>query len=85
MQAVHEMLSSAGINMDMEQQSLLQRTITLQEQLQESRAALLLEQVCNLQFRIISFLIHQFKSTLVKRHKTHINFYKMMCNLDIRE
>ncbi|XP_059447074.1 uncharacterized protein LOC132178626 isoform X3 [Corylus avellana] len=43
-QAVHEMLSSAGINMDMEQQSLLQRTITLQEQLQESRAALLLEQ-----------------------------------------
>lgn len=43
-QAVHEMLSSAGINMDMEQQSLLQRTITLQEQLQESRTALLLEQ-----------------------------------------
>jgi hypothetical protein len=82
-QAVHEMLSSAGINMDMEQQSLLQRTITLQEQLQESRAALLLEQVCNLQFRIISFLIHQFKSTLVKGHKTCINFYKIMCNLKL--
>lgn len=78
MQAVHEMLSSAGINMDMEQQSLLQRTINLQEQLQESRAALLLEQVCNLQFKIILFLIHQSKSTLIKGHKTFINFYKMM-------
>ncbi|KAM4120132.1 hypothetical protein ACJW30_03G110200 [Castanea mollissima] len=43
-QAVQEMLSAAGINMDVEQQSLLHRTINLQEQLQESRAALLLEQ-----------------------------------------
>ncbi|KAJ4822812.1 hypothetical protein Tsubulata_015814 [Turnera subulata] len=43
-QAVHEMLSAAGINMDMEKQSLLQRTITLQEQLKDSQAALLLEQ-----------------------------------------
>ncbi|KAK7848109.1 hypothetical protein CFP56_005493, partial [Quercus suber] len=43
-QAVHEMLSAAGINMDVEQQSLLHRTITLQEQLQDSRAAFLLEQ-----------------------------------------
>ncbi|KAK1566595.1 hypothetical protein Q3G72_001766 [Acer saccharum] len=43
-QAVHEMLSAAGISMDVEKQSLMQKTITLQEQLQESRAALLLEQ-----------------------------------------
>ncbi|CDP11009.1 unnamed protein product [Coffea canephora] len=43
-QAVHEMLSAAGINMDVEKQSLLQMTMTLQEQLKESQAALLLEQ-----------------------------------------
>ncbi|KAL4347431.1 hypothetical protein GQ457_17G023690 [Hibiscus cannabinus] len=43
-QAVNEMLSAAGINMDVEKQSLLQQTITLQEQLKESRTALLLEQ-----------------------------------------
>ncbi|CAK9135394.1 unnamed protein product, partial [Ilex paraguariensis] len=45
-QAVHEMLSAAGINMDVEKQSLLQTTLTLKEQLEESQAALLLEQVC---------------------------------------
>lgn len=45
-QAVHEMLSAAGISMGVETQSLLQKTIALQEQLKESRAALLLEQVC---------------------------------------
>lgn len=49
-QAVHEMLSAAGISMGVESQSLLQKTITLQEQLKESQAALLLEQVCILQF-----------------------------------
>ncbi|TYH39166.1 hypothetical protein ES332_D12G162000v1 [Gossypium tomentosum] len=43
-QAVNEMLSAAGINMDVKKQSLLQQTITLQEQLKESRTALLLEQ-----------------------------------------
>ncbi|XP_050232119.1 uncharacterized protein LOC126680894 [Mercurialis annua] len=43
-QAVHEMLSAAGINIDEEKQSLLRRTLTLQEQLKESQAALLLEQ-----------------------------------------
>ncbi|KAK1380492.1 Sacsin [Heracleum sosnowskyi] len=43
-QAVHEMLSAAGISMDVEKQSLLQTTLTLQEQLRESQAALLLEQ-----------------------------------------
>ncbi|KAL3643316.1 hypothetical protein CASFOL_014131 [Castilleja foliolosa] len=43
-QAVHEMLSSAGINLDVEKQSLLQTTLILQEQLKESQAALLLEQ-----------------------------------------
>lgn len=44
-QAVHEMLSSAGISVNVEKQSLLQTTLTLQEQLKESQAALLLEQV----------------------------------------
>ncbi|KAL8120040.1 hypothetical protein AgCh_017243 [Apium graveolens] len=43
-QAVHEMLSAAGISMDVEKQSFLQTTLTLQEQLKESQAALLLEQ-----------------------------------------
>lgn len=44
-QAVHEMLSSAGISLDVEKQTLLQTSLTLQEQLKESQAALLLEQV----------------------------------------
>ncbi|KAL7096896.1 hypothetical protein ACP275_10G109500 [Erythranthe tilingii] len=43
-QAVHEMLSSAGINLDVEKQSLLQTALTLEEQLKESQASLLLEQ-----------------------------------------
>ncbi|OIT25617.1 hypothetical protein A4A49_32452 [Nicotiana attenuata] len=43
-QAVQEMLSAAGISMDVEKQSLLETTITLQEQFKESQAALLLEQ-----------------------------------------
>ncbi|KAJ0674652.1 putative transcription factor C2H2 family [Helianthus annuus] len=43
-QAVQEMLSAAGIRMDTEKQSLLQTTLSLQEQLKESKAALLLEQ-----------------------------------------
>ncbi|KAK4348232.1 hypothetical protein RND71_034571 [Anisodus tanguticus] len=43
-QAVQEMLSAAGISMDVEKQSLLETTITLQEQLKDSQAALLLEQ-----------------------------------------
>ncbi|CAN0888331.1 SACS [Linum grandiflorum] len=43
-QVVHDMLSTAGINLDVEKQSLLQRTLALQEQLKESQAALLLEQ-----------------------------------------
>ncbi|KAF9624036.1 hypothetical protein IFM89_007734 [Coptis chinensis] len=43
-QAVHDMLSMAGISMDTEKQSLLQTSLTLQEQLKESQAALLLEQ-----------------------------------------
>ncbi|WCJ40041.1 Zinc finger C3HC4 type (RING finger) family protein [Euphorbia peplus] len=42
--AVQEMLSAAGINMDEEKQSTLHRMITLQEQLKESQAALLHEQ-----------------------------------------
>ncbi|XP_047319790.1 sacsin isoform X2 [Impatiens glandulifera] len=43
-QAVQEMLSTAGISMDVEKQSLLQRTLILQEQLKESQVALLIEQ-----------------------------------------
>ncbi|KAM0945268.1 putative transcription factor C2H2 family [Dioscorea sansibarensis] len=43
-QAVQDMLSSAGINMDAEKQSLIQTTLTLQEQLKESQVALLVEQ-----------------------------------------
>lgn len=44
-QAVQELLSAAGIHVDVEKQSLLQNTISLQEQLKESQAALLIEQV----------------------------------------
>ncbi|XP_028766970.1 sacsin [Neltuma alba] len=43
-QAVNEILSAAGMNIDVEKQALLQRTIALQENLRESQAALLLEQ-----------------------------------------
>lgn len=52
-QAVNEILSAAGINMDVEKQALLQRTIALQENLKESQAALLLEQVGHLYFVIL--------------------------------
>lgn len=45
--AVNEILSAAGINMDAEKQALLQKTIDLQENLKESQASLLLEQVGN--------------------------------------
>lgn len=62
-EAVHEMLSAAGINMELENQSLLQRTLTLQEELKESQAAFLLEQVWL-----------QSKSSVLKRKK-HIIFY----------
>lgn len=44
-QAVNEMLSAVGIHMNAEKQSLMQKTITLQEQLKDSQTALLLEQV----------------------------------------
>jgi sacsin len=47
-QAVNEILSAAGINMDVEKQALLQKTIDLQDNLKESQAALLLEQVGDL-------------------------------------
>nr|XP_043609454.1 sacsin [Erigeron canadensis] len=43
-QAVQEMLSAAGIRMDTDKQALLQSTLSLQERLKESQAALLLEQ-----------------------------------------
>lgn len=44
-QAVHELLSAAGVHVDMEKQSLLQNVISLQQRLEESQADLLLEQV----------------------------------------
>ncbi|GAB4842777.1 hypothetical protein Ancab_012752 [Ancistrocladus abbreviatus] len=43
-QAVQEMLSAAGINMDVEKKSLLRTTLTLQEKLMESREELSLQQ-----------------------------------------
>ncbi|XP_021724690.1 uncharacterized protein LOC110692006 isoform X2 [Chenopodium quinoa] len=43
-QAVHEMLSAAGVNIDMETQTLLRTNLTLQERLKDSEAAFLLEQ-----------------------------------------
>lgn len=46
-QAVHEMLSAAGVSIDMETQTLLRTNLTLQEQLKDSQAAFLLEQVFN--------------------------------------
>ncbi|KAG0476036.1 hypothetical protein HPP92_012877 [Vanilla planifolia] len=42
--AVNEMLLAAGINMDVEQQKLLQTTLSLQEQVKEFQVALLVEQ-----------------------------------------
>lgn len=44
-QAVQELLSAAGVHVDAEKQSLLQNTLSLQERLESSQAALLLEQV----------------------------------------
>ncbi|CAN6481782.1 unnamed protein product [Victoria cruziana] len=43
-QAVQDMLSAVGMPMDVEKQTLLQTTLSLQEQLRESQTALLLEQ-----------------------------------------
>ncbi|KAK4746859.1 hypothetical protein SAY87_025896 [Trapa incisa] len=43
-QAVHELLSAAGVHVDVEKQSLLQNVISLQTRLEESQADLLLEQ-----------------------------------------
>ncbi|KAG2569738.1 hypothetical protein PVAP13_7NG437900 [Panicum virgatum] len=44
-QAVHDMLSAAGVRMDAEKETLLQATLSLQDQLKESQVALLVEQV----------------------------------------
>lgn len=57
-EAVHEMLSAAGINMELENQSLLLRTITLQEELKDSKVAFLLEQV---RYTIKSFILRKHK------------------------
>nr|XP_043613326.1 uncharacterized protein LOC122585271 [Erigeron canadensis] len=43
-QAVEEMLCGAGVGLDMEMECLIQTTLSLQEKLKESQAALLLEQ-----------------------------------------
>ncbi|KAM0836846.1 hypothetical protein ACQ4PT_062049 [Festuca glaucescens] len=43
-QAVHDMLSAAGVRMDAEKETLLQTTLSLQDQLKESQVALLMEQ-----------------------------------------
>jgi sacsin len=44
-QAVHDMLAAIGINFDAEKQTLLESTISLQDQLKDSQVALLVEQV----------------------------------------
>ena len=49
-QAVNEILSAAGIKMDVEKQALLQRTVNLQENLKESHTTLVLEQVGEFNF-----------------------------------
>lgn len=54
--AVHDMLISAGISMDTEQQTLLQTTLTLQEQIKEFQVALLVEQVCSSDLFFFIFL-----------------------------
>lgn len=41
------MLSAAGVRMDAEKETLLQTTLSLQDQLKESQVALLVEQVCH--------------------------------------
>uniref|UniRef100_A0A453DFC8 Uncharacterized protein n=1 Tax=Aegilops tauschii subsp. strangulata TaxID=200361 RepID=A0A453DFC8_AEGTS len=46
-QAVHDMLSAAGVRMDAEKETLLETTLSLQDQLKESQVALLVEQVCH--------------------------------------
>ncbi|KAL6651611.1 hypothetical protein ACP70R_010536 [Stipagrostis hirtigluma subsp. patula] len=43
-QAVHDMLSAAGVRLDVEKETLLQSTLSLQDQLKESQIALLVEQ-----------------------------------------
>ncbi|XP_052152045.1 uncharacterized protein LOC127770389 isoform X1 [Oryza glaberrima] len=43
-QAVHDMLSAAGVRMDATKETLLQTTLSLQDQLKESQVALLVEQ-----------------------------------------
>ncbi|XP_066349988.1 uncharacterized protein [Miscanthus floridulus] len=43
-QAVHDMLSAAGVRMDAEKETLFEATLSLQDQLKESQVALLVEQ-----------------------------------------
>lgn len=59
-QAVDEMLSAVGIHMDVEKQSLLGKTVMLQEQLKESQTMLLLEQVSVISRQNVSNLLMQF-------------------------
>jgi hypothetical protein len=51
------MLSAAGVRVDAEKETLLQTTLTLQDQLKESQVALLMEQVCSLQYLLMHFLL----------------------------
>lgn len=57
-QAVHDMLSAAGVRMDAEKETLLQATLSLQDQLKESQVSLLVEQVCLLRYLYLLSLIH---------------------------
>ncbi len=57
-QAVHDMLSAAGVRMDATKETLLQTTLSLQDHLKESQVALLVEQVCPLRYLLGLFYIH---------------------------
>ena len=64
-QAVHDMLSAAGVRMDAEKETLLQATLSLQDQLKESQVALLVEQVCSLRYLYLLSLIHFFSCNIM--------------------
>ncbi|KAI3817637.1 hypothetical protein L1987_11433 [Smallanthus sonchifolius] len=64
-QALEEMLSVAGISMDTDKQRLLQNTLSLQERLNESQAALVLEQILRLFPVVMCYVIDAHVMSLV--------------------
>ena len=51
--------------MDAEKETLLQATLSLQDQLKESQVALLVEQVCSLRYLYLLSLIHFFSCNIM--------------------